>query len=215
MSASFPNGTLLAISTAFSAAKTISAITNALPAVATSTAHGLANGTVGLLSSGWPAANDRAFRIANQATNTFELEGFDATNTSRYPAGQGAGSFTPVSTWVTLSQVREMSKSGGEQQFFQWQYLEDASGTQRQRPTSKSAKAINVTLDYDPALSWYSALDAADAAKTLIVLRATLPSGGLLYYGVYPSFDADPSLVMNENMTNKATFSLNSPLTRY
>jgi hypothetical protein len=47
------------------------------------------------------------------------------------------------------------------------------------------------------------------------VLRATLPNGALLYYGVYPSFDEDPSLDANENMTNKATFSLNSALTRY
>lgn len=215
MSASFPNGTLLAVSTVFGAAKTISALSSANPAVATSTAHGLANGAIGILASGWPDANDRVFRVANQAANTFELEGFDASNLTRYPTGQGIGSFLPVTTWVNLSQVREMGKSGGDQQFFQWQYLEDLSGLQKQRPTFKSPKAINVTLDYDPALAWYAALDAADAAKSAIVLRATLPNSAVIYYNVYPSFDADPSLDMNQNMTNKATFSLNSRLTRY
>lgn len=211
----FPNGTLIAVSTAFAAAKTISALSNANPATATSAAHALTAGTIGVLSSGWPDADSRVFRLINPVTNSFDLEGFDSSLTTRYPAAQGAGSFTPVSTWVTLSQVREMTKSGGEQQFFTWQYLEDRSGTQKQRPTFKNPKVINVTLDYDSALAWYAALDNADAAKSAVVLRATLPNGALLYYSVYPSFDADPSLDMNENMTNKATFSLLSRLTRY
>lgn len=215
MSASFPNGTLLAVSTAFAAAKTVSAVTNANPAVATSTAHGLSDGAIGVFTSGWPDANDRVFRVDNSATNAFDLEGLNSTSTTRYPAGQGTGLFTPVDTWVTLSQVREFGKSGGEQQFFTWQYLEDRSGRQRQRPTFKNAKAITVTLDYDPALAWFAALSNADAARTAIVLRATLPTGALIFYSVYPSFDADPSLTMNENMTNAASFSLISDLTRY
>jgi len=215
MSTSFPNGTLLAVSTAFSAAKVLSAVSNANPAVATSAGHGLTDGAIGVLTSGWPDATDRVFRVDDAATDAFDLEGLDSSGTSRYPAGQGIGSFAPVSAWVTLSQVREMTKSGGEQQFFTWQYLEDRSGTQKQRPTFKNAKVINVTLDYDPALAWYAALDAADAAKSAVVLRATLPNGAVIYYSVYPSFDADPSLTMNENMTNSATFSLLSRLTRY
>lgn len=215
MSASFPNGTLLAVSTAFAAAKTISAVTNANPAVATSTAHGLANGAVGVFTSGWPDANDRVFRVADTDTDDFKLEGLDSSITTRFPPGEGIGLFTPVTTFVTLSQVREFSKSGGEQQFFTWQYLEDRSSRQRQRPTFKNAKSITVTLDYDPALSWYAALANADAARDAVVLRATLPNGALLYYNVYPSFDADPSLTMNENMTNMATFSLQGDLTRF
>lgn len=47
------------------------------------------------------------------------------------------------------------------------------------------------------------------------MLRATLPNGATIYYYVYPSFDADPSMTMNENMTNSATFSLIGDLTRY
>lgn len=215
MSASFPNGTVLAVSTAFASPKTISALTNANPAVATSTSHGLTDGTVGVLTSGWVDLHDRVFRTADSDTNTFKLEGADTTDTQRFPSGEGIGSFKPVSTWVTLSQVRDMSKSGGEQQFFTWQYLEDKSSRQRQRPTFKTAKSITVVLDYDPALAWYDALANADAAKDSVVLRATLPNGALIYYHVYPSFDADPSLTLNENMTNTATFSLMGDLTRY
>jgi len=159
--------------------------------------------------------HDRVFRTADADSNTFKLAGVDTTDTQRFPAGEGIGSFKPVSTWVTLSQVRDMSKSGGEQQFFTWQYLEDKSSRQRQRPTFKTAKSITLVLDYDPALAWYDALANADAAKDSVVLRATLPNGALIYYHVYPSFDADPSLTLNENMTNTATFSLMGDLTRY
>ena len=103
----------------------------------------------------------------------------------------------------------------GDQQFYQWQYAEDASGQQLQRPTYKNAKTLTLKLDYDPALAWYDALDKADEAKEAIVLRAVLPNNSILYYLVYPSFDADPSMDLNQNMGNTATFSLISKLTRY
>lgn len=214
MSASFPNGTLLAVSTAYGLAAAISAITNANPAVA-SAASPPADGTVGVLTSGWTDISDRVFKTDNADADSFDLLGANTIDVSRFPPGVSAGQFLPVTTWVQLSQVREFGKTGGDQQFFTWQYLEDRSGRQRQRPTFKNAKSINVTLDYDPALAWYTALDKADAEKNPVVLRATLPNGAELYYYVYPSFDADPSLTMNENMTNTATFSLIGDLTRY
>ena len=54
-----------------------------------------------------------------------------------------------------------------------------------------------------------------DEKAELIVLRAALPNGASIYYPVYPSFDADPSLTMNENMQNTATFSMAGKFTRY
>jgi hypothetical protein len=215
MSAQFPNGTLLSVSTAFAAAITVTAVTNAAPPVA-SAAEPPEAGAILVLNSGWTDVNERIVRSLDpDSDGTFKLEGIDTTNIARFPAGVGVGSVVPVTTWVQLSQVREMSKTGGDQQFFTWQYLEDRSGRQRQRPTFKNAKSINLTLDYDPALAWYEALSQADAVKTPVVMRAVLPNGAELYYYVYPSFDADPSSTLNENMTNTATFSMISDLTRF
>lgn len=212
---SFPNGTTFSVSTAFSAAVPVSAVSNASPAVASAAAPP-ADGTIGLISSGWAALNDRVAKSTGMVASTsFELENIDTTDAVKYPAGQGAGTFTPVSTWVQLSQVTNVQKSGGTQQFYKWQYAEDPSSTQKQRPTFKDAKTLTLTLDYDPALAWYDALTKADAAQALVVLKALLPSGDALYYAVYPSFDADPSMDLNKNMDNTATFSLVSPLTRY
>ena len=212
---SFPNGTTFSVSTALGAAVPFTAITNAAPPVCSATSPPTDN-TIGLISSGWAALNDRVAQTTGMVASTsFELEGIDTTDTVKYPAGQGAGAFTPVSTWVTLSQVTNVQKSGGTQQFYKWQYAEDPSSTQKQRPTFKDAKTLTLTLDYDPALAWYDALTAADAKQEIVVLKAVLPSGDTLYYAVYPSFDADPSMDLNKNMDNTATFSLVSPLTRY
>lgn len=67
------------VATASAAAKVISGATAANPVVITSTAHGLANGTVVYIDAvvGMVELNGRAFVIANQATNTFELKGVE------------------------------------------------------------------------------------------------------------------------------------------
>jgi hypothetical protein len=214
MAQQFPNGTVFSVSTALATAIALTAVTNADPAVASATSPPT-DGTIGVLSSGWPALNQRIARSASADTSTFELEGFDTTDTTKYPAGDGTGTFTPVSTWVTLSQVTNIAKSGGEQQFYQWQYVEDATSTQYQRPTFKNAKSLALTLDFDDALAWYDALKDADEAQDAVVLRAVLPNGKTMYYYVYPSFDADPSMDLNQNMHNIATFSQISPFTKY
>ncbi|VFR31891.1 phage-related conserved hypothetical protein [plant metagenome] len=214
MSAIFPNGTVFSVSTAFAAAIDVTAISNASPAVA-SAATAPAEGAIVAVSSGWTELNERIVRVANAETGSFTLDGVDTSSEARYPAGQGAGSVKAVSAWVDLSQVTAIEKTGGEQQFYQWRYVEDRSGRQRQRPTFKNAKTITITLDYDPALAWYDALRDADALKEPVVLRAKLPNGDELYYLVYPSFDADPSMTLDTNMQNTATFSMTSEFTRY
>ena len=152
MAAYFPNGTVFAVSTARAANVPITAITNAAPPVA-STATPPTDGSVVVLNTGWPTLNDRVIVSDGADVDSFELAGLDTTSTTRYPAGEGVpGSFYVASDFVNLSQVTTSEKQGGEQQFFTWQYLEDRSGRQRQRPTFKNAKSLTLTLDYDPAL---------------------------------------------------------------
>ncbi len=213
MSSSFPNGAIFALGTTLDAAKTVTAITNANPGVASSTSHGYADGDILLLSM--PSVLDqRIVRVDNTAANTFDLEGINTTSTTTYPSGFGVGTSQEVTAWTSLSQVTDSQTSGGEQQFYQWTYLED--GRQRQRPTFKNARAITLTLDYDPSLAWHDALVAADLAGTVYPLRATLPSGAKLYYSVYVGFDGQPTLTINENQKTTVNFALASPfLTRY
>lgn len=214
MSSLFPNKTVFSISTSFEAAKTITAITNANPGAVTSTAHGYANGDIALIGSGWSALNDAPVRVAGQTTNAWNLEGIDTTSTTRFPAGAGAGTSRKVLTWAALSQVLDPSTSGGEQQYYQWVYLDD--GIQRQRPTYKNARTMTIPMDYDASLPWYSALVAADLDGETRVLRAALPNGKFFYWSVVVAFDGEPSFNANQNMGVTANFSLANPIsTKY
>lgn len=213
MASTFPNLSVFALGTTLDTAKTITAISNANPGVASSTAHGYADNDILLLSM--PSVLDqRVVRVSGSATNAFNLEGINTTSTTTYPSGFGVGTSQEVTAWTSLSQTTDVQTTGGEQQFFQWVYLED--GRQRQRPTFKNARALQLTLDYDPSLSWHDALVAADLAGTVYPLRVTLPTGAKLYYSCYVGFDGQPTLTINENMKTTVTFSLANPnLTRY
>jgi hypothetical protein len=214
MSSSFPNGSVFAISTVYDVAKTITAVTNANPGVASSTSHGLSDGDIMLLSLASTRLDNRVARVSGSVTNAFNLEGINTTSTTLYPSGFGVGTAKEATTFVSLSQTTGVESSGGEQQYFQWVYLED--GQQRQRKTFKNARALQWTGDYDPALAWHQALLDADEDGTTRILRVTLPSGAKIYWSVEVSFDGEPSFTANQNQQVVATFSLMNPTsTRY
>ncbi len=103
----------LEVALTYSAAKTVTAVTLANPGVATSSAHGLANGAVGYWTTtggGMPQIEGQATRVYNQATNSFDLQSLDTTDYSAWVTG---GTFTPVSTWGTLSEATSFSYGGG------------------------------------------------------------------------------------------------------
>lgn len=86
--------------------KTITGITKASVAVATSTAHGYANGDVVLLSVvGMVQLNGVACRVANVTANTLELEGIDSTNFNTFTSGTA----TEIATWNTFDSLTNIS----------------------------------------------------------------------------------------------------------
>lgn len=105
-------GTIVYMQTgALAAAKTITGITAANPPVVTATAHGYANGDVVKITGvvGMQEVNNRAFIVANQATNTFELKGVDGTNFTAYSSGGSAYK----ATMSAVGEVREIPDMGG------------------------------------------------------------------------------------------------------
>lgn len=215
MARSFINGAKYALSQAIAAAVAITNITNADPAVAL-TATPPADGDIVVIDSGWVELQDTVARADGVvAATSFQLEGIDTTDTVRFPAGEGLGAYRIASSFLSLSQVRDVTMEGGEQDFFEFQYVEDKSSKKRRVPTSKSPDGMAITLDYDPNLAWYNALIEMDRTKEPVVLRETLPNGDVIYYYGYVSFNKVPSKVLNENMTVKATFSLLCDPIRY
>lgn len=199
----FPEGSKFFFSKTFAAAKTISAITNADPAVATSTAHGYVDGDEILLTSGWEDATDTVFRVNQLTADTFEIMGLNTTNLYFYPAGSGAGEARKVSTWVEIPQVLNISTSGGDARFTTISPL--AKRNDINVPTGFNAMSITVTLGHDPSNANYQQM--LDISRTLerVAFKMVL-SGGAVGYGYgYMSVSEAPQLNRNQaNQVNAA-----------
>lgn len=213
MAVSLPNGSTVAIASGYNAAKTISAITNANPGVATSTAHGYADGTYLEITSGWSKLTDRIVRVDNAATNAFDLEGINTTSTSLFPAAGGAGTARDITGWTQLAQITNSTSEGGEQQFLTYQFLE--SDSEKRIPTTKSAAGITFTVADDPALPGYILAKAANDDRLQRAILVTLSNGQKLLYNAYVSLSVIPSLTVNELMTVEVTLSLLGEPVRY
>ncbi|MEY5060970.1 MAG: hypothetical protein RIS45_891 [Planctomycetota bacterium] len=213
MAARLPDGAILTLSTSFDTPKAVSAISNANPGAATAAAHGFTNGDLVLMSSGWSNLTNKVARVAASAAGTFNLEGFNTTSTSRYPAGSGAGTATEILTWAQVAQVLGFTTSGGDQQFANFSFLED--DFEQQLPTITSAQSLSIQIADDPSLAGYIALKAASEARTVQVLRLTLPDGSFILYVGTVSLNETPTVTKGSVMAVTATMALKNRPVRY
>ncbi|MDE4918157.1 tail tube protein [Cupriavidus metallidurans] len=214
MSLSLPNGAVFSLATTVGAAIAVTALTNASPAVASAAAHALVDGDIVEIISGWPALNGRVARVIDSEAGTFALEGINTTDATKYPTGAGIGSVRKILTWTPITQVLEASMSGGEQQFYNYQLLED-TGDERQIPTIRSARSATLQIADDDTLPHYAVLDAADAERKPRAIWLQLPSRARTYYRAYVSFNKVPTLTKNQAMALSVALSIDGEPTRY
>lgn len=213
MAAFLPDGATLALATAYGSNVTVSAISNANPGVISAAAHGLTTVTFYELTSGWQKLTGRVFRVGTSTTGTIDLTGVDTTSTSVYPAGAGAGTLRSVSTWTPITQVMDFTTSGGDQQFANYSFLDE--DFERQLPSITGAQTITIGIADDISLPGYAALKTAAEARAVRALRMTLPSGSVIVYNGFVSFNETPSVTKGSVMQVTATFSLSGRPVRY
>ncbi|WP_440466873.1 phage tail protein [Pseudomonas sp. YH-1] len=213
MAVSLPNGSTVAMASAYGAAKTITAITNANPAVASSTAHGFAVGDIIEITSGWSRLNNKVVRVGAVTTDTFVLEGINTISTTLYPAGSGIGSAREATTFQQVAQVLDSSSSGGDQQFVTYSFMEQDFETQI--PTVKSASALSFQIADDPNLPQYPVIEAANDDRLPRAFRITLASGGILLYNMYVSLNKTPTLTKNQVMALTLSLAMLNEPVRY
>ena len=121
----FPEGSKFYLSTTFAGAKTITAVTNANPAVATSTSHGYVDNDVVLFTSGWEDATDSVFKVDQQTADTFQLLGLNSSSTTNFSVmdallpvirpGPGAPSLMPAPfpSNCNLTMAARVAEPGG------------------------------------------------------------------------------------------------------
>lgn len=209
-----PDGTTLDVAATYGASKTMSAVTNANPGVATlASSHGVATSDIIEVTSGWPRLNGRVVKAGTVSVNSVPLTGIDTSSTTVYPAGSGTGTIREILTWQRLQWVYNLQTQGGDQQFTTHSPLE--SFDDYQLPTSRSPQSLSFELGDDPTLPHFAIMETADEARTNIALRANLPNGSIIYYNGILTLARTPTLSKGQVMVRRATFSLQGLSTRY
>lgn len=211
--ANVPTGTLFSIATAFGSAITVTAVTNANPAVATATAHGLANGDIVEFTSGWGRANKRVFRVANKTDNTFELEGLDTSSTSFFPAGTGTGTVREVTSWQQLSKVMNPQSSGGDPKTVVYKWVE--SDVEYSINDGFTATSMTMEFDDDDTTAGYSAMRTLTDSGGDTVLKILMRSGSVTYLPCRLALNDVPQLQDGQINRIRAQFNGNNRHTRY
>lgn len=198
MAYSLPEGSSQQFSNTLAAAKTITAITNANPAVATCTGHGYTTGDEIMLSSGWEDATDSVYKIESVDANSFKILGLDSTNTSFFPAGSGGGSAQKLSAWTAIPQVLTISASGGDARFTDVNPLAKRNGIRI--PTGFNATSVTLSLGFDATTPAYKTMVGISRSLSKVAFKQVL-SGGSVQYGYgYMSVSEFPKL--NNNQVN-------------
>jgi hypothetical protein len=218
MAITLSTGATIAIAKAYlpalgSAATATTALSNASECVVTAT-HSLVVGDYVVMASGWGLLDQRVARVKSVSGGiSFVLEGVDTSDTSKYPATTGVGTFRKINTWSTLSQVKGISASGGAQQFADITSISDT--VIRQIPTVKDA--VNMTVDVfdDPTLTWYADVIAADTARSPYALLMTFPNGSKLVANAYWSVMKVPTMETNQALMTQISLSYAAEPVRY
>lgn len=208
-----PNGATFEIASAYGTAIPFTTLSNANPAVASALAHGLAEGDIIAVNSGWTRLDGRAVRVADIASGTFALGGVSTTNVQQYPAGSGVGSAREVTSFTEISQITELNSTGGDQQFLTYGFMADDDD--RQMPTTKNPITLSITVADDPSKPYVDVCEAADDDKQPRVLRLNLPGGSSIVYNGYVSITSTPTMSRNNLMTRVISIALTGRPARY
>lgn len=209
-----PNGSTFDFAATYGPDVTVTAISNANPAIVSAAGHTFVKGDIVVLNVGWVKATARAFRVLAVTANvSFTVEGLDTTSIARYPVGSSAGTVKKVLTWVNIPQITEVATSGGEQQFYQFGFLEEDDD--RQIPTTKSPSVLTLTVADDPSQAFVAVVEAADEIKEQRVQRLNLVNGDSIFYNSIASITSTPSLTRNQIMVRVITLAQQGRVTRY
>lgn len=182
MSYVFPAGTKYFYSNTLAAAKTVTAVTNASPAVATSVSHGYVDQDPLLFASGWQDASSTVFEADQLTVDTFSLVGLNASDTNVYAAGSGGGTTQKISTWVEIPQILTAGTNGGGIKYGNIDPLGSRQATKQ--PIGFEAIGVDIKIGYDPTNATIQAMQAITRVFGKVALKLVLPGGGRVYgYG--------------------------------
>ena len=212
MSITLAIGTTVSIASTYGTARTMSAVTNANPAVGTlESSHGVLVGDIIHIASGWDLLNNRVVRVSVVSTNDVTLEGINTADTDIYPAGSGIGSVREITAWTEVTQItRNFAVAGGEQQYADISTLKNRDD--QRLPTSRTPVDVTLPLYDDPSLAFVAEINDADAIET--GGRFVYPSGGRTLFSGYWTI-GQVATVEDSTLRNSANISFAARPIRY
>lgn len=209
-----PTGTVHAVATSLSAAKVITAITNAAEAVVSSTAHGFTAGDIVVIYSGWGRLNFRAFRVKAQTTDSFTLEGADTTSTELFSPGGGTGTVKKVMAWVDLDRTMNHSSSGGDAKTVNVKFLE----SDVESVLNDGFNAVQRTFEMDADMigtPGYNALKTLSDTNADTVVRRRAKTGAVSLIPAKISFNEEETLTEGQVVVVRGSVDAQNRSTRY
>lgn len=187
MSYEIARGVKLEVQKTVAVAKSVTALTQASPGVATSAAHGMSDGAVGYFASvaGMVTLEGQAVRIDNPATNTFELQNIDTTSMPAFTSG----SFYTVTAWDTVGNSTDVDIGGGAADKQDQTTLID--DIKQEIVGLLAAQTVTVTGWTDDQSAAMKTIEAAAFASTPLVFRLTSKTGKQRVWRGIPSLPGE------------------------
>jgi hypothetical protein len=166
-------GVAVGMESAKGAPKTITGITKASPAVASSTAHGYVNGDyVRIAASGMTELDGRVFRCIGVTANTFNLEGIDSTLFGTFTAGTAES----ITFGISITTATEITPSGGTFDFISITTVHD--NTKSEVPGMADGSKFELKNIWDVSEPGLLAMKAASDAQAQKAFKFTWGTGG-------------------------------------
>ncbi len=210
MAALFWSGVGVSVQSVLATAVAITGISKASPGVVSHSGTDPADGDFVLLTvQGMTQVNSRVYRVANQGSGTFELEGEDTTAYDTF----SSGTFQVITFGTSLSTITDVSPSGGEAEFQDTTTIHDKQ--RKQVPTVTSALEFAMTSQFDPADTALAALKAASDNISQRCVKFTFSSGAVVVFNGYVSFPFVPTGTAQGLVESPLSFSADGQIVAY
>lgn len=180
--AKFWSNVTIDVQTALGSAQTISSITKADPGLITYVGADPADGDIYVTDIvGMTELHKRAFAVegVNAGSNTMTTENTVGNHTF------GSGTFTPVTLGVSMTNVQDVSASGGEPEFADITTIHDQ--IRRRVPTVVSPFSVQFGCIFDPDDAAAAELALASRTLTTRVIRIVFADGSYMVGNAYVS----------------------------
>ena len=163
---------------AIAAAKAITGISKASPAVVSCTGHGYSNGDiVFVLAEGMFQVDARVFRVSSVATDTFKLEDENSTEYDDFTSGTVA----KVTLATNVTTATTISSSGGD--FAMIDKTTIHANTRSEMPGLPNAISYTMEHIWDPADAGLKAMKVASDLQQRRVFKFTIGDAIVLFAG--------------------------------